>query len=102
MEDWKVKFLRKLFFYEETVKSFDIKDRLEEFMSIEYDLIVDRNGSDYFIYEEDGFRIWINEDIEEDKKQGEEDNKLKRLKQWLEEKDLMEWLNKMYVKEEHE
>jgi hypothetical protein len=99
VEEWKVKFIRKLFFYEETVKSLDIKDRLEEFMSIEYDLIVDRNGSDYFIYEEDGFRTWINEDIEEDKKQGEEDNKLKRLKQWLEEKDLMEWLNKMYVKE---
>lgn len=95
MEDWKVKFLRKLFFYEETVKSFDIKDKLEEFMSIEYDLIVDRNGSDYFIYEEDGFRTWINED----KKQGEEDNKLKRLKKWLEEKDLMEWFDKMYVKE---
>jgi hypothetical protein len=95
MDDWKVKYLRKLFFYEETVRSFDIKDRLEEFMSIEYDLIVDRNGSDYFIYEEDGFRIWI----DEDKKQGEEDNKLKRLKQWLEEKDLIEWLNKMYVKE---
>lgn len=95
MGDWKVKFLRKLFFYEETVKSFDVKDRLEEFMSIEYDLIVDSNGSDYFIYEEDGFRTWINEDI----KQGEGDNKLKRLKQWLEEKDLMEWLDKMYVKE---
>lgn len=99
MENWKVKFLRKLFFYEETVKSFDIKDRLEEFMSIEYDLIVDSNGSDYFIYEEDGFRTWINEDIEEAKKQGEGDNKLKRLKQWLEEKDLMEWLDKMHVKE---
>ncbi|OOM81847.1 hypothetical protein CLPUN_07970 [Clostridium puniceum] len=95
MEDWKVKLLRKLFFYQEIVGNFDINNRLEEFISIEYDLIVDSNGSDYFIYEEDGFRIWI----EEDEKQGEEDNKLKRLKQWLEEKDLMEWLDKMYIKE---
>jgi hypothetical protein len=64
MEDWKVKFIRKLFFYEETVRDFDIKDRLEDFMSIEYDLIVDSNGSDYFVYEEDGFRAWINEEME--------------------------------------
>lgn len=93
MDDWKVKLLRKLFFYEKIVGDFDINYRLEEFISIEYDLIVDSNGSDYFIYEEDGFRIWIDEDIEE------EDNKLKKLKQWLKEKDLMEWLDKMYIKE---
>jgi cytidylate kinase len=99
MNDWKVKFLRKLFFYKETVEDLDISDRLEEFIDIEYDLIVDSHGTDYFIYEEDGFRIWIDQDIEADKKQGEEDNRLKRLEQWLERKNLIEWLNKMYIKE---
>lgn len=99
MDNWKVKFLRKLFYYEETVGNFDINDRLEKFIGIEYDLIVDRNGTDYFIYEEDGFRAWINEGAEEDKKQGDEDNRLKRLKQWLEAQDLIEYFNKMYIKE---
>ena len=99
MEEWKIKFLRKLFFYEEIVGNVDINNKLEEFINIEYDLIVDKIGSDYFIYEEDGFRTWINEVTEEYEKQGEESYKLKRLKQWLEEKNLIELLDKMYIKE---
>jgi hypothetical protein len=97
MDEYKIKFLRKLFFYEETVAPFDMED-IFDFVNTSYDLFIDDDGEEQYIAEEEGFRIWIEEDIKEYAEEDEESMILNDLKKWLEEKNLLEWLDKMYVK----
>jgi len=97
MEEWRIKFLRKLFYYEETVCYFDMTD-IYDFANVSYETIIDDDGAEQDITEEEGFRIWIDEDIQEYAEYNEESIILKDLKKWLEEKGLSEYLDKMYIK----